>query len=76
MEEKRITPMKAIRLKCLDCCCGSSHEVKLCAATNCPLYPYRLGKNPNRAGLGNSGHFKANSTHSANEAEEIPAPVV
>jgi hypothetical protein len=47
MEQKRITPMKAIRLKCLDCCCGSAHEVKLCAATQCPLYPFREGKNPN-----------------------------
>lgn len=46
MEEKKITPMKAIRLKCLDCCCGSAHEVKLCAATQCPLYPFREGHNP------------------------------
>ena len=44
---KRITPMKAIRLKCLDCCNGSSHEVKLCPATTCPLYNFRRGKNPN-----------------------------
>lgn len=27
---KVLTPMKAIRAKCLDCCCGSSVEVKLC----------------------------------------------
>lgn len=47
MEKKKITPVKAIRLKCLDCCCGSAHEVKLCAATQCPLYPFREGKNPN-----------------------------
>lgn len=48
MEEKRISPMKAIRLKCLDCSCGSSNEVKLCPATGCPLYPFREGVNPNR----------------------------
>lgn len=31
MEEKKITnPVKAIRAKCLDCCCGSSNEVELC----------------------------------------------
>lgn len=48
MEEKKISPLKAIRLKCLDCCCGSAHEVKLCAATQCPLYPFREGVNPNR----------------------------
>lgn len=27
MEEKRLTPIKAIRAKCLDCCCGNSNEV-------------------------------------------------
>lgn len=47
MEEKKISPMKAIRLKCLDCSCGSSNEVKLCTVTRCPLYPFREGKNPN-----------------------------
>lgn len=46
-EEKKLTPMKAIRLKCLDCSNGSSNEVKLCPITRCPLYPFRLGKNPN-----------------------------
>ena len=49
MEEKRVSPVKAIRLKCLDCCCGSSHEVKQCPATNCPLHPFRDGHNPNIA---------------------------
>ena len=48
MEEKRISPLKAIRLKCLDCCCGSSNEVKLCPARGCPLHPFREGINPNR----------------------------
>ncbi len=47
MEEKRISPLKAIRLKCLDCSCGSINEVQLCTHTQCPLYSFRLGKNPN-----------------------------
>lgn len=42
------SPIKAIRAKCLDCCCDQREEVKLCPATTCPLYPFRLGKNPNR----------------------------
>lgn len=46
MEEKRISPLKAIRLKCLDCCCGSGYEVKLCTAEKCPLHPFRDGHNP------------------------------
>ena len=41
-----MTPMKAIRAKCLDCCYGSSHEVRLCTAEKCPLYPYRFCKRP------------------------------
>ena len=44
--EVRRTPMKAIRAKCLDCCCGSSNEVKLCTVKRCPLYKYRFGKRP------------------------------
>lgn len=40
------TPIKAMRLKCLDCVCQSSNEVKLCLSVNCPLYPYRLGHRP------------------------------
>lgn len=42
----RLTPMKAIRQKCLDCSCGSSKEVSLCPIKNCPLYGYRFGKRP------------------------------
>lgn len=45
---KVITPMKAIRAKCLDCCAGQYSEVKMCTCTTCPLYDFRLGKNPNR----------------------------
>ena len=48
MEEKRISPLKAIRLKCLDCSGGSSNEVKLCPADKCPLHPFREGANPYR----------------------------
>ena len=40
---KEITPMKAIRLKCLDCSCGSNEEVKNCFAKKCPLYQFRFG---------------------------------
>lgn len=43
---KRLTPMRSIRHKCLDCCCGSFAEVKLCTVTRCALFPYRLGHRP------------------------------
>ena len=47
MEKAATTPMRAIRAKCLDCSNGSANEVKLCPVTRCPLYGFRLGKNPN-----------------------------
>lgn len=47
-DPKSPTPMKAIRAKCLDCCGGQYGEVKSCTCTDCPLYNFRLGKNPNR----------------------------
>ena len=43
-----LTPLKAVRAKCIDCSGGSIHEVKLCVIPECPLYPFRLGKNPYR----------------------------
>jgi len=43
---KKLTPIKAIRAKCLDCSGGSSKEVRLCPAEGCPLWPYRFGKRP------------------------------
>ena len=42
-------PVKAIRAKCLDCCCGQTKEVTLCVSSACPLYPFRFGKNPYRS---------------------------
>lgn len=41
-------PLKLIRAKCLDCCGDSSNEVLLCTCKDCPLWPYRTGKNPFR----------------------------
>lgn len=51
MEEKKLrtNPVKVIREYCLDCCLASSHEVALCPAAHCPLWPFRFGKNPYRA---------------------------
>jgi hypothetical protein len=40
--------LKAIRAKCLDCCCYQETEVRKCTAVGCPLWPYRMGTNPLR----------------------------
>lgn len=47
-----LTPLKAIRKKCLDCSTYQPKEVRLCPDTECSLYIYRFGKNPKRAGIG------------------------
>ena len=41
-------PVKAIRAKCLDCCCDQPEEVKAGPSQDCPLHPFRMGKNPSR----------------------------
>lgn len=43
-----ITPLRAIRLYCLDCCEGNRDEVGHCGAVSCPLFNFRTGKNPFR----------------------------
>ncbi len=47
MHKKIPTPLKSIRAKCIDCSGGSLKEVRLCPVTDCPIFPYRMGKNPN-----------------------------
>lgn len=46
--------MRAVREKCLDCCCGSAQEVKLCEIRDCALYPFRFGKDPTARKTGES----------------------
>ncbi len=45
-----LTPMKAIRAKCLDCAGGKPAEVTKCHITDCTLYPYRFGTRPHYQG--------------------------
>lgn len=42
----RLTPIKAIRAKCLECCNGQVKEVRFCPIKRCALYEYRLGHRP------------------------------
>ena len=41
-------PIKAIRAYCLECSNGQTSEVKWCPREVCPLFPFRMGKNPYR----------------------------
>ena len=46
--KKTKSPLKAIRYFCLECLGESPEEVKNCTCPDCPLYPFRFGKNPYR----------------------------
>jgi len=49
---KKLTPLRAIRAKCIDCWVGNSAEVRRCETEDCSLWQYRFGKNPSRSGMG------------------------
>jgi len=53
-KEVLLTPIKAIRYQCLECMGWSALDVRNCSGKFCSLYPYRLGTNPERKGIGNS----------------------
>lgn len=44
---ERLSRSKAIRMKCMDCCCDNKSEIRNCPATNCPLWRFRMGKEEN-----------------------------
>ena len=48
MADEIKNPVKAIRAFCLGCSGDAPSEVKNCTVYNCPLYPFRFGKNPYR----------------------------
>lgn len=58
----RLTPMRAIRAKCLDCSGGSLTEVRECRVMYCPLRPYRSGKKPGKTLTASSGGHKSPTT--------------
>ena len=46
VREVDLTPMRAIRYKCMECCCFDWAEVRECELTECPLWSYRMGHRP------------------------------
>ncbi len=43
---RKISPVTAIRRRCLDCCVYQAGEVRKCVAVECPSWPFRMGVNP------------------------------
>lgn len=44
--DKPTSRKRAIRMKCLDCCCQQQAEVRKCRIESCPLWEFRMGKDP------------------------------
>jgi len=65
---KEITPMKAIRQKCLDCSCGQVLEIKECPIKKCPLYSFRMGYK-----LDENGNRKKRRTITQEHLEKLKA---
>lgn len=70
------TPIRAIRQKCLECAGGSKRQVRSCdrgpgLPRPCTLHPYRMGRNPARAGIG-----RAMSSEDARSARKPTTQVV
>ena len=40
----KLTPLKAIRARCLDCCGNNQAEVRHCVVWACPIWPYRMAR--------------------------------
>jgi len=53
----RLTPVKAIRKFCIQCA-GSQKAPRCCPNKTCPLFGFRLGKNPGRARIGGKANKK------------------
>jgi len=48
--DENLTRGRAIRLHCIDCSGGSLGEVRQCQIQTCPLWPFRMGRNPEKQG--------------------------
>lgn len=58
---KALTPLKAIRAKCLECCAGNKAEIRGCPLDDCALWSFRFGRNPARKGIGGRAKIDSES---------------
>jgi hypothetical protein len=68
------SPIKAIRAKCLECCCGDASEVRKCVAVDCALWPMRMGHNPFHALAGDKKRAVTGISTSADASELSECP--
>ena len=70
----RVSPLRALSIKCLDCCNGSAREVRLCTAVDCPSWPFRMGRNPWRPPMSAEVRTQRAATTTRNRASGFTAP--
>lgn len=63
MKDETLTPIRAIRIKCLECAGNKPSLVRRCDSQGCPLHTYRLGRNPKRAGIGGKTSHSTQESH-------------
>jgi hypothetical protein len=67
-----LTPIRAIKLHCIECMGFQAREVEHCTAPLCPLYPFRMGTNPSL-----KGSTRGASRNSQNEAKKrVAGPII
>ena len=80
MNFQRFFPLKAIRVKCLDCQAHQYKKVRFCDITECSLWYFRFGRMPQTVirkegeaseRLFNPGNFQDGGMYAASE-EVIP----
>jgi hypothetical protein len=64
-----MSPVSALRARCLDCCAGSADEVRKCIAVGCASWPFRMGVNPWRSV--SEGRREAGRKLAAKRSEKI-----
>jgi hypothetical protein len=56
---KHKTPIQSIKAYCKEsCCCGDMESWKNCKATDCYLFPYRIGRRPSKTTQSSDGVSK------------------
>ena len=71
-----LTPVKAVREKCRDCSTYRTKEIRNCKHTDCDLHPYRMGKNPNRKGIGGNSNLNPKKGCSASSNDIVDRSVI
>ena len=68
--DPEIRGYRDLRRHCLDFCAEGTAEVRYCAVINCPLWPYRLGRNPHNRRRGKNPFKNGGERRPKEKADE------